>query len=191
MEARVRYDPERHHRKSIRLPDYDYRHIGGYFITLCTHQREMLFGAIIGGDVILNEYGHIVLDAWMETAIIRPGVLLDEFIVMPNHFHAIVFLPNAAELAAVGAHSRAPSGPDAALQRAPKSLGAMIAGFKSTVTTQINILRASPRTPVWQRNFYEHIIRDDEGLRRTREYISSNPTSWEFDAENPGSHRKM
>jgi len=162
--------------------------MGGYFITLCTHQRAELFGRIVENAMVLNEYGHVVLDEWMETAIIRPGVLLDEFIVMPNHFHAIVFLPNATEFDAVGAHrvpfgQDAPSGPGTAPQRAPKPLGAMIAGFKSTVTTQINMLRASPHTPVWQRNYYEHIIRDDEGLRCVREYIANKAAAWETDDE--------
>lgn len=182
-------DPEKHSRRSIRLSEYDYRRAGGYFITLCTRQRAELFGRIVEDDIILNEYGHIVLDAWMETAIIRPGVLLDEFIVMPNHFHAILFLPNPPESDDVGAHSRAPSGYDSMLRRSPRSLGALIAGFKSTVTTQINTLRASPRIPVWQRNFYEHIIRDDKGLRRIRDYIADNPAMWESDRENPDYQR--
>jgi len=179
----LRYDPDRHHRQTIRLSAYDYSQVGAYFITLCTYQRETLFGEVVEDDMILNKYGHIVLDEWMETAITRPGILLDEFIVMPNHFHAIVALPDAQGV--VGAQSRAPSGTDSALRRAPKSLGALIAGFKSTVTKQINTLRASPGVPVWQRNYYEHVIRDEAGLRRIREYIDNNPTTWALDDEHP------
>lgn len=105
------YDPEKHHRRTIRLPEFDYRQVGAYFITVCVYQRDMLFGEIIDDEMILNEYGHIVLDEWMETAIIRPGIFLDEFIVMPNHFHAIIFLPDMVNTNDdVGAHSRAPSG---------------------------------------------------------------------------------
>lgn len=182
----MRHDPERHHRQTIRLREYDYRLAGAYFITICTHERAMLFGDIISTEICLNALGHIVLDAWMETALIRPGVLLDEFIVMPNHFHAIVFLPDASESAAVGAHSRAPVGQGSILWRAPKSLGSLVAGLKSTATKQINTLRATPGAPIWQRNYYEHIIRDDEALRRIREYIANNPALWESDTENPG-----
>src|SRR4051794_19179560 len=110
------HDPERNHRHTIRLPNYDYRQAGAYFVTLCTYQCAELFGEIVEGEMVLNDYGHIALDEWIETAIVRPGVILDEFIVMPNHFHAIVFLPNIAESDAVGAHSRAPSPTESTLK---------------------------------------------------------------------------
>jgi len=110
-EARaMQYDPERHHRHTVRLPDFDYQQEGAYFITLCAYQRETLFGEIVDDDMILNTYGHIVLDEWMEMAIIRPSIFLDECIVMPNHFHAILFLPHIVDAHdVVGAHCRAPS----------------------------------------------------------------------------------
>jgi putative transposase len=183
MEATMHYDPERHHRKTIRLREYDYRLSRAYFLTICTHERAMLFGEIIGGEMCLSAFGHIALDAWMETAIVRPGVIVDEFIVMPNHIHAIVLLPH---------HSKATETQTSpSLMRRPRSLSTLVGGFKGTVTKQINARRATPDTPVWQRNFYEHIIRDDEGLRRIREYIAHNPASWESDAENPGNHRNL
>jgi putative transposase len=186
------YDPEKHHRRTVRLPEYDYRQMGAYFITLCAFRRDMIFGGIIEDEMILNDYGHIVLDGWIETAIIRPGIFLDEFTVMPNHFHAIVFLPEMVNTNDnVGAHSRAPSGDNSALSRTPKSLGSLVAGFKSTVTKQINTLRSTPGTPVWQRNYSEHIIRDDEGLRRIREYIANNLAMWESDMENPSRRSPM
>ena len=117
---------------------------------------------------------------------IRPSVYLDEFVVMPNHFHAIIFLPSIADANdVVGAHGCAPSGGESSLSRTPKSLGALIAGFKSTVTKQINVLRAAPCTPVWQRNYYEHIVRDENALQRIREYIANNPASWATDGEHP------
>jgi putative transposase len=173
------YDPEKHHRQTIRLPEYDYRQVGAYFITLCAHQHVPLFGEIVDGEMHLNDYGHIVLDEWMETAIIRPGVFLDDFIVMPNHFHAIVLLSSS-----VGAHSRAPSAGGTSLSRVPKSLGSLVAGFKAIVTKRINLRRAAPGTSVWQRSYYEHIIRDDDGLQRIRQYIVANPAMWESDSEN-------
>jgi putative transposase len=140
----------------------------------------MLFGDVIDGEMRLNAFGHVVLDAWMETALIRPGVTVDEFIVMPNHSHAIVLLPDRD----------APTETDASQSptRRPRSLGTLVGGFKGTVTKQINAHRSTPDTPVWQRNYYEHIIRDDEGTRRIREYITNNPASWESDVENPNSH---
>jgi REP element-mobilizing transposase RayT len=175
------------------LRGYDYRSAGAYFITLCTVERATLFGDVRDRDMHLNSYGHIVLDAWMETAIIRPGVILDEFMVMPNHFHAIVFLPDrpgTEDVAVnVGAHSGAPAGhggnETTSRVRHPRSLGSLVAGFKVATTKQINVLRGTPGLPVWQRNYYEHIIRDDKGLRRIREYITNNPATWESDTENP------
>lgn len=168
----------------MRRAEYDYRQVGAYFITLCAYQRETLFGEIVSDEMRLNVYGHIVLDAWMETAIVRPGVFLDEFIVMPNHFHAIVFLPDATD-GMVGAHSRAPSRGGSSLSRTPKSLGSLVAGFKAMVTKRINLLRARPGTPVWQRNYYEHIVRDDAALQRIRAYIDGNPATWATDDEHP------
>jgi len=180
----AQYDPERHHRHTVRLPDFDYQQEGAYFITLCAYQRETLFGEIVDDDMILNTYGHIVLDEWMEMAIIRPSIFLDECIVMPNHFHAILFLPHIVDAHdVVGAHCRAPSARGINLSRTPQSLGSLIAGFKSTVTKQINILRASPGTPVWQRNFHEHVVRDEAASQRIREYIDGNPATWATDDE--------
>lgn len=182
----MHYDPEKHHRHTVRLSAYDYRQAGAYFITLCAYQHELSFGEIVDDEMRLNVYGHMVADEWMETAIIRPGVFLDEFVVMPNHFHAIVFLPDHVDASnSVGAHSRAPSGGESSLSRTPRSLGGLVAGFKSTVTKQINTLRASPGTPVWQRNYYEHIIRDEAALQRIRAYINDNPAAWEIDDEHP------
>ena len=88
----MKYDPRKHHRRSIRLPQYDYTQPGGYFITVCTTNRECLFGKIRNGTISLNEYGTIVRAEWERTAIIRPNVVLDAFVVMPNHVHGIIIL---------------------------------------------------------------------------------------------------
>ena len=90
--------PERHHRRTIRLREYDYQLAGAYCITICTRARTRLFGDVIDGEMHLNASGHLVLDAWMEMAIVRPGVIVDEFIVMPNHMHAIVLRTITANL---------------------------------------------------------------------------------------------
>lgn len=86
------YTPEKHHRQSIRLKGYDYAQAGAYFITLCTHGREYLFGEVVNGVMRLNEWGTIVREEWIKTAVLRPRVVLDAFVVMPNHLHGIIVL---------------------------------------------------------------------------------------------------
>lgn len=165
------------HRKSIRLPEYDYSRPGAYFITIVTKNREPLFGEISNGEVILYPLGKIVYEEWLRTPIIRSEIILDSFMVMPNHIHGIIqILDNDSTKIPVGAHSRAPL-----LQRQTKSVGSFVAGFKSIVTSRINEYRKTPGCPVWQRNYYEHIIRNEDDLRITREYIHNNPLRWEVD----------
>ena len=189
----MRYDPERHHRRSIRLKDYDYTRMGAYFVTLCTQGRVCLFGEIMAGEMRLNEYGEIVQKEWFRSAEIRREIVLfsDEFVVMPNHIHGIVRIvesPNAhvgatgptagATDATVGATGRSPlQGP------AKRSLASFVAGFKSAVTKRINDRRGTPGATVWQRNYYEHIIRHAESLNRIRAYILDNPLQWHLDHE--------
>jgi REP element-mobilizing transposase RayT len=177
------YDPQRHHRRSIRLPGYDYTQPGAYFITLVTHDRMPLFGEIVGGEMRLNEYGKIVRAEWFRTAIVRPYVVLypNEFVVMPNHVHGIIWIVNADNVGATRrvAPTTRPHGPDSG------SIGAIIGQFKSVTTKRINALRNTPGAPIWQRNYYEHIIRNDETLARIRAYIQSNPQRWAEDRENP------
>jgi len=174
----VRFDPGRHHRRSIRLKGYDYSQAGAYFVTIVASRREMLFGGIVNGTMVLNEWGQIVRDEWERTAFVRPNVELGEYVVMPNHFHGIlVFMDNA-----VGATRRvAPT--KTTLQSG--SLGAVMAQFKSIVTKRVNGLQNVTGRPVWQRNYYEHIIRDDREMDRIHRYIESNPSLWAEDDENP------
>ncbi len=170
-----------HHRRSIRLNGFDYTQARAYFITLCCQDRVCLFGECADGEIQLNPHGEIVTAEWLRTSTIRPEVQLDTFVVMPNHFHAIVIMGDAE---AVGAHSRAPL-PNRALTRPPRSLGALVAGFKAATTKQINQYRDTPGQKVWQRNYYEHIIRNDDDLNRHRMYIENNPGRWAEDRENP------
>ncbi len=181
----MKYDPRRHHRRSIRLPGYDYTQPGAYFVTICTHYREMLFGDVINGVVRLTPLGEIVRDEWFKSAKIRQNVLLheDEFVIMPNHIHGIIWIVDGGEDGGdVGADSRPPL-----LQprRTPKSLGSIIAGFKSAATKRINVLRETPGRPVWQRNYYEHIIRTERALDAIRSYIQDNPVRWMLDRYHP------
>ena len=177
----MRYDPGKHHRRSIRLKGYDYSQAGAYFVTICTYDRVCLFGEIVDGEMVLNDSGRIVVNEWARTAQIRDEIELDEFVVMPNHVHGIIWIVGQHDIPkiVVGAHRGAP------LHRAPRSLGSLIAGFKSTITKRINQDRGTPGAPVWQRNYYEHIIRDEESLNRIRQYIAGNPLRWHLDRENP------
>jgi REP element-mobilizing transposase RayT len=204
------YDPQRHHRRSIRLPGYDYTQPGAYFITIVTHERMLSFGEIVDGEMRLNEYGQIVRAEWFQTAVVRPYVVLhpDEFVVMPNHVHGIVSIVDMGGMDDdVGAQRRcaptttnptntAPTPTRRAVGGAtptnviPGSLGAIVRSFKSATTKRINALRGTPGAPVWQRNYYEHIIRTDHALARIRDYIQSNPQRWADDQENPSLNRR-
>ncbi len=183
------YDPERHHRRSIRLKGYDYTQPGAYFITICTHDRACLFGEVVEGQMRLNDFGQVVKEEWFRSAEIRKEIRLfaDEFVVMPNHIHGIVWIVEHGVAAmrvmgGVGATRRvAPTPP-----RGPVSgsIGAIVGQFKSITTKRINALRGTPGAPVWQRNYYEHIIRNEDALHRIRQYIATNPLRWHFDREN-------
>lgn len=197
-----------HHRRSIRLRGYDYSQPGAYFVTACTWQREHLFGEVIDGEMVLNEPGEIVAAEWLQTAVKRPSITLGEFVVMPNHFHGIVIIgtntvgatcwspksknhattsnpvptpnpattPNPAPISN-GATSRSPlHGPS------PSSVGALIAGFKCAVTTRINTLHNTRGRPIWQRNYWERIIRSEDEYRALCAYIRENPAQWALDS---------
>jgi REP element-mobilizing transposase RayT len=177
----------------MRLKEYDYSQVGAYFMTICTKDRECMFGDISNGKMRLNEYGKIAREEWLQTGVIRSDVGLDEFIVMPNHIHGIIVLNDV-----VGAtrwvaqnktiqyraiHRIAPT-----LQ--PNSIGAIIGQFKSIVAKKINKIRNFTTISVWQRNYYEHVARNEDSLNRIREYISNNPLKWEDDIENPLNDKK-
>jgi putative transposase len=177
------HDP--HHRKQVRLVPYDYTLPGGYFVTLVTHHRAPLFGEILDGEMHLNELGAIVLKEWQRSANIRREIDIDEFVIMPNHIHGIVFIH---ETDAVGAHGRAPQqniDHTGTAYRKPRSLGSFVAGFKAACTTKINSHRNTPGKPVWQRNYYEHVIRNEKDLDQIRQYILDNPAKWKLDEEYP------
>ena len=179
---KMNYDPTRHHRRSIRLPAYDYAQAGAYFVTMVTHQRQCLFGEIVGGQMWLAAYGQVVSEQWLRSALVRDEIELDAFIVMPNHIHGIVI--RRAQPSGVGAHGCTPL-PSSPPYRPPRSLGSLVAGFKSAATKRINEIRGMLGIPVWQRNYYERVIRDDEELNRIRQYTVDNPAHWEEDRENP------
>ena len=172
---------ERHHRRSIRLQGYDYSSAGAYFVTVCAKNRECLFGEIVDGEVRLNSIGQIVDDEWRLSATLRDEIVLDTWVVMPNHVHGIV----AIDTSLGGDRPVAPTTNDVASGPRSRSVGAFIAGFKSATTKRINEMRRTFRRPVWQRNYYEHVVRAEDSLERIRFYLADNPARWEFDRENP------
>ncbi len=172
-------DHHRLHRGSLRLPGYDYAQPGAYFVTIVTADRRCLFGQIVEQEMRLSRLGRIVEEEWLRTPSIRAEIALGAFVVMPNHFHGIVVISSEAPSGAsdVGATGRSPLRPRGP---APRSLG-----FKSSVTKRINALRGSPCVSVWQRNYYEHVIRDQQDWERIHLYIDANPVLWSQDEENP------
>jgi len=175
-------------RRSIRLPTYDYSGPGGYVVTICTHQRKCIFGDIVNGEMRLNDPGRIVADCWREIRGHFADVELDEFVVMPNHLHGIVVIRDTDERTwrGEGGRGKACLAPTSTSfgKPPPQSLSAIVGSFKSAAAKRINELRSTPGRPVWQRNYYEHIIRNPDDLAETRQYIADNPLQWEFDREN-------
>ena len=178
------FDPKEHRRRSIRLGGYDYSQVGEYFVTLCTYQMRSLFGEVKNGRMYLNRLGQIVESEWRKTALLRSEIDLGDFGVMPNHLHGLVVITMSRQEKTLavpvgrGAHGRAP------LRRQSRGLGALIAGFKSATTRHINQTRSTLGSAVWQRNYYEHIIRDEEDSARIRYYILMNPMLWRLDRYN-------
>jgi REP element-mobilizing transposase RayT len=213
----MRSESQLGHRRSIRLPGYDYSQPGGYFVTLCAHERELLFGEINDNEMMPNRLGKSVTACWQQLPRHFPDVELDAWVLMPNHFHGVIIIhertvgggePRRGEAFAqnseAGTHEagqRLASQEDVIGPRAnasplhpgthspPKgttsgSLGAMIQNFKSVSARRVNAIRRTPGAPVWQRNYYEHIIRNQQSLDEIREYIATNPARWSSDHEN-------
>jgi putative transposase len=197
-----RYNPDKHHRRSIRLRGYDYTQAGAYFVTICAQNRECLFGEIVNSRMMLSDAGRMVQTEWEQLRERFPAVELDAHVVMPNHFHAIVIITDSNDTVSVGAGtSPAPVGAttrvapttsvaptDAGTQR--PTLGDIVGAFKSlTTNAYIRGVRELGWPPfdkrLWQRNYYEHIVRNERGLNAIRRYIHDNPARWSADAENP------
>ena len=211
----MKYDPKMHHRRSIRLDGYDYASPGWYYLTICTYDREFLFGEIVRHQMHLSEIGAIAQECWYEIPQHFRRASLDVSIVMPNHLHGIVII-------GVGAHHgdhtgtpwRAPTKPSEGTRRAltksgvpvrgaafgkpvPGSLATMVGLFKQAVTRGVGARHGVPvQDPhgvpvhIWHENYYEHIIRDEKELNRIREYIRTNPLRWGYDVENPACDRE-
>lgn len=172
-------------RQSIRFCGYDYSQEGLYFVTICVKDKACLFGNVVDDEMVLNDVGRIACEEWKNTEILRKNIRLAEFIIMPNHVHGII------EIMDVGANCICPqitmSECNSPLQTENKfwspsqTLGAIVRGYKSAVTKQINKLYKAQNMVIWQRNYYEHIIRNDDSYQKITEYIYKNPENWQRD----------
>ncbi|HLP91918.1 MAG TPA: transposase [Nostocaceae cyanobacterium] len=172
---------QKHHRRSIRLPRYDYTQPGAYYITICTYQRQCWLGNIINGQMYFNQLGKIVYKFWQVLPNRFPHIQLDAFVVMPNHLHGILIISKKKECTIpTSIYTEEKFGKPVA-----GSIPTVIRSFKSSVTKQINLMRETPYPPIWQRNYYESVIRSEKHLENVRLYIANNPLNWEKDEENP------
>lgn len=180
----MKFNPQKHHRHSIRLKNYEYTQPGGYFITIVTYQRDMLFGQIAHGKMQLNDFGTIADECWHAIPHHFPNVELGVHVVMPNHVHGIIVINEGSATNSspnVGAMHTSPLPPPRGAK--PKSIGAIVGSFKSAVSRCIG--REHNATGIWQRNYYEHVIRNHEEWDRIHRYIEANPSRWAEDKENP------
>lgn len=185
----MHYDPDRHHRRSIRLRGYDYAQQGAYFVTICVRDRECLLGEVVNGGMILSEVGQAIERVWKEISDRFPFVLLDACVLMPNHLHGIlVFVhlenPSDAALPTPDREGAASSAPTSCTPE-PVVLGSVLRAFKSVSAIAANRLLGRKERPFWQRNYYERIIRDEREMEQIRTYIYLNPAQWASDTENP------
>ena len=174
-----------YHRRSIRLNGYDYTQNGNYFLTICTRNRECLFGDVRDGKMYLSNYGGLVNECWQEIPIHFPQIVLHEYVIMPNHVHGIIEINNpqstdtnmgmCTDTVGVGANNYSPlRTPQSRPNGTSRTVGSVVRGFKIGVTKQMGF---SP----WQRNYYEHVIRNDESYQNIVQYMAQNPLKWEVD----------
>lgn len=203
----MKYDPDRHHRRSIRLREYDYSTTGAYFVTICAQGRECLFGEVRDGAMNLNDSGCMLSEGWLKLPDKFPDVALDEYVIMPNHFHGIIVLnepdddvdrrgeprvrpPLKCEHKDHGEHKNQGEHKVRPYGTAEGSVGRIVQAFKS-MTTNAYIHGVNEHGwplfagRLWQRNYYERVIRDERELDAARKYIFENPIKWDLDRENP------
>jgi putative transposase len=167
-------------RRSIRLKGYDYSADGAYFITICVGNRECLLGEINDGQMIINEYGSIVRDVWEDLPDRVSDIDLDEYIIMPNHFHAIILINKSPESTEI--HKDLDI--DDIKARRKMILPKVVGRFKMLAAKAINQSREIEGS-FWQRNYYERVIRSEEDCQIVRQYIINNPVQWEMDEHHP------
>ncbi|MCW9707960.1 transposase [Fodinibius salsisoli] len=200
------YDPKKHNRRSIRLEGYDYASPGLYFLTLCLQNRACLFGNVENGKMILNTAGLLTDEWWNKIPEKFPNVRLDVYQIMPNHFHAIVEIIDSDKTVGAGprlcpdkndrhnqdghAGPSQPASPQRDFEPRQASIPKIVQWFKTMTTNKyIKGVKNGQYPPfdrkLWQRNYHDHIIRDEESLERIRYYITHYPTQWQKDNNNP------
>ena len=187
------YDPQIHHRHSLRLQNYDYSQAGAYFVTICTQNRECFFGDVVDGVIRLNNAGILIQSVWNEIPLHYPGVDIDEFVIMPNHIHGIIMIVGAGPCACPDSGERQILEKDIEKSGQPRgvaptglSLPDVVHRFKTMTTKRyIDGVTQNGWIPftgkLWQRNYWEHVIRNEHDLAEIREYIRDNPARWESD----------
>lgn len=200
--SKSKFDPQKHHRRSIRLKGYDYSSEGAYYVTIVTQGRECLCGEIVDGEMHLNEYGEIIQKWWHDIPIHFPNVELGAFIIMPNHVHGIIFITAERRGEVISPRENQnrnslDSNTDPTTNRDGETpplrkptLGQIVAYFKYQSTKEMNKIETDRAiTKFWQRNYYEYIIRDEKDLQNKTDYIEANPSLWEEDDNNPHNFR--
>lgn len=163
---------QEHRRRSIRLKHYDYSSPGAYFLTLCSHEKQPLFGRIEAGLILVSPMGEIVASCWRALPERFPEIELDSFIVMPNHIHGIIMIARPPAIQVSG--------------RRHMLLSKVVGYLKMNTAKEINAMRGTPGRAVWQRDYFEHVIRNEQDLSMIREYIINNPAKWLEDPERMG-----
>lgn len=179
----MKYDPQKHHRKSIRLRGYDYSRPGAYFITINVHNRICRFGKIENGQMLLSDVGKTAYNNWNAIPDHFDNAQLDAFVIMPNHIHGIMILLEQQTVGIQNIESLQKPKFHQYQKIIPKSVGSILRAYKSSVTMWCNKNDIVDFT--WQHNYYEHIIRNDLALNAIRKYILDNPLNWDKDNENP------
>jgi len=182
----MNYDPVKHHRRSIRLKGYDYSSAGSYFVTICVQHRACLFGEVNDGVMCINDAGEMVQRVWYSLPNRFERACLDTFVVMPNHIHGIIQLTDGEMERGCNTNSS---------DKKSDLLGNVVGAFKSITTHQYAIaVHAHHWQPfdkrLWQRNYYEHIIRDRNALQTVCQYIANNPSLWKYDRLHPNNPSK-
>ncbi len=189
----MKYDPQIRHRRSIRLKGYDYTQAGAYFITICSHHREHIFGEIVNEEMKLNKFGLVAKQQWEKLPKRFPNVELGAFVLMPNHEHGMIQIIEhqrrgiAENLQSLDEDSSryAPTDNQQKFGKmVPNSIPTIVRSYKSAVAYRINLMRGVKAAPVWQRNYYEHIVRNEKELELITEYIDYNPLNWQLDRDN-------
>jgi putative transposase len=199
-----KFDPQRHpfdraqgkHRRSIRLKGYDYAQEGAYYVTIVAWQRECLFGDVVegetpqGGHVVLSKFGLVARQQWEKLPKRFPNIELGVYMIMPNHMHGIIMIANGRGTAGNlndpdGEPSRRAPTQERFQKPVKGSIPTIVRSYKSAVSYRINLMRGTNGVPVWQRNYHEHVIRDEKDLHNKTDYILANPLLWAQDDENP------